>query len=101
MIPLDAALGDALRKLGLAEPAVMLELNRDWDALAGEPWASQARPLYVKSGVLVVEAAVASGVAFLRYGVGELERRLAERFGRETISSIEIRPRSRRPGAPR
>ncbi|CAN5872474.1 hypothetical protein BH23ACT5_BH23ACT5_07000 [soil metagenome] len=101
MIPFDAALGDALRKLGLAEPAVMLELSRDWADLAGEPWASQARPLYVKGRVLVIEANVPSGVAFLRYGAAELERRLGDRFGPDTVSSVEIRPPSRRSGGPR
>jgi hypothetical protein len=95
MIPLEDALGDTLRKMGLAEPAVMLEVVEEWDTVAGEPWVSRARPLYLRQGVLVVEAGERSAVGFLRYGVGDLERRLAERFGSDTIRAVEIRPPQR------
>lgn len=98
MIPFEDALGETLRKLGLAEPALMLDLETEWSDLAGEPWNSRARPLFVRSGVLVVEASDPGAVAFLRYGVAELQRRLADRFGREVISGVEIRPPSRRRG---
>ena len=95
MIPFDEALADTFRRLGLGEPGVMLELASEWADLAGEPWASKARPLYLKSGVLVVEATAPGAVGFLKYGVGELERRLAERFGREEVRSVEIKAPSR------
>lgn len=100
MIPFEQALGATLRKLGLAEPALMLDLGREWGGLAGEPWITKATPLYVRAGVLVVEAADAGSVAFLRYGVGDLLRRLTERFGSEAITSVEIRPPQRRSRGP-
>lgn len=96
MIPLGDALGTTLRRLGLAEPALMLRIQEEWGAVAGEPWASRAVPLYLRQGVLVVEARERSGVAFLRYGVGELQRRLAAKFGPETVGSVEIRPPGRK-----
>lgn len=101
MIPFDEALGATLAKMGLAEPALMLDLSREWAGLAGEPWASKATPLYVKSRVLVVEANDPGSVAFLRYGVGELERRLGNRFGPEAFVSVEIRSPPRRSGGPK
>ncbi|MGA7270444.1 MAG: DUF721 domain-containing protein [Acidimicrobiia bacterium] len=96
MIPFEDALGQTLRKMGLAEPALMLDLETEWSELVGEPWSSKARPLFVRSGVLVVEASDPGAVAFLRYGVGELQRRLGNRFGEDVVSRVEIRPPSRR-----
>ncbi len=99
MIPFEDALGQTLRRMGLAEPALMLDLESEWSDLAGEPWSAKARPLFVRSGVLVVEATDPGAVAFLRYGVGELQRRLGERFGEQAISGVEIRPPGRRRGS--
>lgn len=96
MIPFGDALGAALRRMGLAEPGLMLELTEEWATIAGEPWATQAVPLYVRGGVLVVESVDRAGGAFLRYGVSELESRLDARFGPGTITKVEIRP----PGRP-
>jgi hypothetical protein len=97
LIPLEEALGATLRKLGLAEPAVMLQITGEWGQVAGEPWASRAVPLYLRSGVLVVETLDRGGAAFLRYGVTDLERRLTARYGGDTIRSVEVRPPSSRP----
>lgn len=96
MIPFEEALGETLRKLGIAEPALMLDLQTEWAELAGEPWVSKSTPLFVKGGVLVVEATDPGAVAFLRYGVAELEQRLRDRFGGDTLSRVEIRPPQRR-----
>ncbi len=96
MIPFDEALAATFAKLGLSEPGLMLELDREWAELAGEPWTSKATPLYVRAGVLVVQGNDAGSVGFLRFGVTELERRLAARFGKEVISRVEVRPPPRR-----
>lgn len=99
MIPFEDALGETLRKMGLAEPALIMDLEAEWPELAGEPWSSKSRPLFVRSGVLVVEANDPGAVAFLRYGVSELQRRLGERFGAEVVSLVEVRPPRRRRGS--
>lgn len=95
MIPFEEALQATLNKLGLGEPAVMLEIRREWEEMAGPTWATKAEPLYLQRGVLVVEATERSGLSFLRYGVAELERRLAERFGSEVVGQVDLRPPSR------
>lgn len=97
MIPLEEVLGATLRKLGLAEPAVMLQITGEWAEVAGEPWATRAVPRYLRGGVLVVETRDRGGAGFLRYGAADLERRLADRYGPETIRSVEVRPPSTRP----
>lgn len=90
MIPFGDALEMTLQKLGLGEPAVMLEIRREWEALAGVRWSSQAVPLYLQKGVLVVEVRDRSAMAFLRYSVADLERRLVDRFGREVVQRVDL-----------
>jgi len=97
MIPFDEAVEATLRGLGLAEPLLMMDLTREWAQVAGEPWATRARPLYLRHRVLVVEAGDRGGVAFLRYGVAELQRRLTVRFGPDAVQQVEVKP----PGGPR
>lgn len=98
MIPFEEALEATLEKLGLGEPAAMLEISRDWASIAGGPWADQTRPLYLQGQVLVVETADRAQLAFLRYAVSDLETRLVERFGPETVHRVELRPPRRRSG---
>ncbi len=82
-------------RLGLPDPVVMAGLSSDWDELAGTPWSGRSRPLYIKGKTLVVEAASASMVAFLRYGETSLLDVLSERFGQGVIEKIDIRPPGR------
>jgi hypothetical protein len=98
MIPFEEALEATLHKLGLAEPAVMLQIRREWEEVAGSPWATQAVPLYLQRHVLVVELQDRAAMSFLRYGVAELEARLANRFGREVVQRVDLRPPGRNPG---
>ncbi|HLT96897.1 MAG TPA: DUF721 domain-containing protein [Acidimicrobiia bacterium] len=98
MIPLDQAIEATLEKLGLRQPVMMMELSREWDEFAGSPWAGVSRPLYLQRGVLFVEVLSPPALGFLRYGVGDLERRLAEKFGSDNVRSVELRAAPRRPG---
>ncbi len=100
MIPLEEALESTLRRLGLSEPLVMMTIARDWGRIAGPRWAQQARPLYLKVGVLVVEAHDRRGVSFLKYAVAELRHLLVTEFGADTIKDVELRPPSRRTEMP-
>lgn len=81
---------DMFARLGLPDPMVMAALSSEWDQLAGLPWSGRSKPLYIRAKTLVVEAASASMVAFLRYGESSLLERLTERFGNGVIDSIDI-----------
>jgi predicted nucleic acid-binding Zn ribbon protein len=100
VIPLEEALESTLRRLGLAEPMVMMTIARDWERIAGPRWADQASPIHLRDGILVVEAKDRRGVAFLRYAVGELHQRLAAEFGADTIKGVDLRPPARRTETP-
>lgn len=97
MIPFEKALEATLNKLGLGEPVVMLEIQREWEDIAGPTWATKAIPLYLQRGTLVVEAVDRTGLSFLRYGVSELEARLSERFGADVVHQVDLRAPGRTP----
>lgn len=82
-------------RLGLPDPVVMAGISSEWDDLAGPPWSGRSKPLYMKGKTLVVEAASASMVAFLRYGEEGLLAGLAHRFGEGVVDRVDIRPPGR------
>lgn len=81
---------DMFTRLGLPDPRVMAVISSEWDGLAGPPWAGRSTPLYIKGSTLVVEAASASMVAFLRYGEAGLLDSLASRFGDGVVEHVDI-----------
>ncbi len=90
--PLAQGLEKIFGRLGLPDPRVMSAVIDDWDQLAAPPWRGNSRPVVVRGRTLIVEAAKASQVAFLRYGATALLAALAERFGPEVITSVEVVP---------
>ncbi|MFP3915641.1 MAG: DciA family protein [Actinomycetota bacterium] len=90
MIPFEEALASALNQLGLGEPAVMLEVRREWESVAGAPWVGKAHPSHLQRGVLVVEVSERAHLPLLRYAVADLERRLRDRFGSESVQGVEL-----------
>lgn len=86
---------DMFAKLGLPDPVVMAGVSAEWDDLAGAPWSGRSRPLYMKGKTLVVESVSPSMIAFLKYGETDLLRKLAERFGEDVVTAVEIKPPGR------
>lgn len=89
---IGALVRSALGALGIERVDVTLTLMEEWNEIAGPPWAGVSTPVVVKGGELIVEAASATTVRFLRYSVGELLRRLDERFGEGVVATITVRP---------
>lgn len=92
----QTSLEEMFRKMGLSDPVAMSRLSAGWDELAGSPWSGRSQPLFIQGKTLVVEAAAASTVAFLRYGSTELVRALAQALGPGVIERIEVRAPSSR-----
>lgn len=93
--PLSESIGEVFTRMGLPDPRLMSEIARDWEGLAGPPWAGRSKPISVRGKTLVVEASAPSMVAFLRYGEAGLLRALEERLGPEVIDAVEVRPPGR------
>ena len=88
--PFAESLNDVFARLGLPDPVIMAKITKDWDGLAGKPWAGRSRPLFVRGTTLVVEASAPSIVAFLRYGEATLVANLENRLGPGVIDSVEV-----------
>lgn len=79
-----------LARLGLPDPGLIEALRADWNDLAGEPWAGQSHPAYLRGGELVVNVSTASLVSLLRYATGDLLRRLDDRLGEGMVSTVRV-----------
>jgi len=90
MEPFSESLDEVFARLGLPDPVLISQISREWDELAGQPWAGRSKPLYVKSKTLIVEASAPSMIAFLRYGKATLLETLRERFGEGEIEAVEV-----------
>lgn len=94
--PLSGGLDDVFRRLGLSNPVLQAEIVAEWDSLVGSPWQGRSRPVVVKGTTLVVEAKSSSMVSLLRYGEASLLETLANRFGKDLITGVEVVPPGRR-----
>ncbi len=81
---------EVLANLGLPSPSITVSLQENWSEVAGEPWVGQTRPLFIRDKELVVEAISAALVGMLRYGVGDLLRRLDEHLGEGMVESVRV-----------
>ncbi len=89
---IGALLRATLGSLGLDRIDLTMRLMKDWDEIAGPPWAGASNPVVVKDGELIVEATSPGSVRFLRYSIGELIRRLDEQVGDGVVSAVTVRP---------
>ena len=87
-----------LRRLGLPAVGAAERLVDDWPEVAGEPWASRARPVGLHRGELVVEVADGTTASLLRYQVGDLLERLEEGLGARLVDTVRIRVRKLQKG---
>jgi hypothetical protein len=92
---IESLLESLLGRLGVPAPSAFNQLAQTWQELAGEPWASQSTPLYIRQKELVVEASASGFVSMLRYGVGDLMRRLDETLGAGLVESVRVVPPGR------
>jgi predicted nucleic acid-binding Zn ribbon protein len=71
---------------------VLLELQEEWDSLAGRPWAGASRVVGIERGTVVVQAFESGSVSFLRYGEAALLQAIEERFGPGVATSVRVIP---------
>ncbi len=90
MDDLSEGLTAILGRLGLPSIKLLLELRSRWKELAGQHWGSQAVPIVVRHGVLLVEAADRRLVRRLGYDTDGLLERLERHFGEGFVSEIRV-----------
>ena len=89
--PVADMLTPFLEKLGLAKPDTAARLTTEWQTLAGEPWATQARPAGLRSGELLVDVVDSATVSLLRYRTGELLEKLDAALGEGSVDVVRLR----------
>lgn len=90
-VPLSDMLDSLLAQLGAARAPDLSRLLAGWEDLAGEPWASRARPIKLAGGELVVEVSDGATASLLKYQALDLIDRCAAEFGPGVVSSVAIR----------
>ncbi|MGI9628266.1 MAG: DUF721 domain-containing protein [Longimicrobiales bacterium] len=89
--PIADMLSPFLEKLGVARPDAAARISSEWAIVAGEPWATQGRPVGLREGELVVDVVDAPTLSLLRYRTGELLKRLDQEVGEGTVEVIRLR----------
>lgn len=84
-------LAPLLEQLGMTRPDTAARIVDEWEELAGEPWASAARPAGLRDGELVVDVVDAATLSLLRYRTGELLERLHGSLGDDVVEVIRLR----------
>jgi hypothetical protein len=87
---LEEIMRGVLTHLGLPAPSIINSLQENWADVAGEPWAGQSRPLFVRDKELMVEAVSMTLVGMLRYCIGDLLRRLDRHLGEGVVDSVRV-----------
>ncbi len=90
MHDISSGVARMLRKLGMGDVQVLLELKEDWDTIAGRPWAGASRPIGITAGELVVEALEPGAVSMLRYATGALVKAVDDRFGKGQVDRVKV-----------
>jgi len=90
-----APLDRLMRHLGAPKVETVRSLFDRWPDAVGEQVASQASPVSLKDGVLVVGVDDPAWATQLRFLESELLERLAAEFGPGEVTSIEVRVRRR------
>jgi hypothetical protein len=96
--PIGAGVEKMLRDLGMPETIDVAALVDDWAAIAGEPFGSMSTPTSFGDGVLTLTAQDGVAASLLKYRVGDLIGRLANRFGEGVVTSVRIRVRGHKKG---
>ena len=89
--PIGDMLNSFLEQVGLTEPDTAARLTTEWEELAGEPWASRARPSGLRNNELLVDVADAGTLSVFRYRTGELLESLDRNLGEGVVEVIRLR----------
>lgn len=85
-------LAGILARFGLPPIELLQELRARWREIAGPHWGSQATPIVVRHGVLLVEAVDRRLVRRLAYDTDRLLERLEGVFGKGFVIGVRVAP---------
>jgi hypothetical protein len=90
MADISGGVARLLRRLGMGDVRVLMDLQENWDEIAGRPWAEASRPMGITGGELAVEAFDPGVVSMLRYATGSLVKAVEERIGSGHVDRVRV-----------
>jgi predicted nucleic acid-binding Zn ribbon protein len=93
--PVGQSLDRLLRHLGAPAARTVRSVFDDWAEVVGEGIAAHASPVSLRRGRLVVGVPDSAWATQLRFLEPQLLARLAEAFGPDEVSAIDVRVRPR------
>ena len=91
MRPIGAGLERLLRDMGMPRLFDVGRLADEWAEAAGEPFATLSKPASYRDGELVLQVVDGSAATLLKFRIGDLVTRLAERYGPGAVTTVRIR----------
>jgi predicted nucleic acid-binding Zn ribbon protein len=94
--PVGRSLDRLLRHLGSPKAKTVRSVFDDWAEVVGESLAAHADPVSLRRGRLVVAVPDSAWATQLRFLEPQLLARLADAFGSDEVTAIDVRVRPRR-----
>lgn len=88
--PIGAGLERLLRDMGMPRLVDIGRLAEEWAEAAGEPFAALSRPTSYRGGELVLAVEDGAAASLLKYRIGDLVDRLAQRYGPGAVTAVRI-----------
>lgn len=95
-VEITELLGAFLQGVGSGAGMETARLFEDWSEVAGERWGIRARPVGIRSGILLVEVARGSDASLLKFDVPALITRIAARSGPDLVTGVRFRVSTKR-----
>lgn len=90
-VEITELLGRFLEGVGSGAGMDAAHLFKDWAEVAGERWETRARPVGIRSGILLVEVDRGGDASLLKFDVPALITRIAARFGPDLVTGVRFR----------
>ena len=84
-------LGPFLEGVGTGAGMDAARMFEVWLEVAGERWETRARPVGIRSGILLVEVRRGADASLLKFDVPALITRIAARFGPDLVTGVRFR----------
>lgn len=84
-------LGSIIERVGTGAKPAAATLVDEWDVIAPDRWRTEARPVGIRRGVLLVEVRSGAAATLLRHDTTALLERVADHLGGGVVNAVKFR----------
>ena len=84
-------LGSIIERVGTGATPAVATLVDQWDVIAPERWRTDARPVGIRHGVLLVEVYSGAAATLLRHDTAALLERVVAYLGTGLVNAVKLR----------